>query len=136
MKKDNPEKNETAALLATLDEKNMTLLDFDGVKNCLREMAEKTRLQESLADDAAVLRDDYVSRIAGMLKALAAVDRKRDGWAQALELVERLPVMKAAELVACYRKLSVRFRDAFPASFNRSPALRFRSGLKDLDCFG
>ncbi|MFZ5979425.1 MAG: hypothetical protein ACOYVF_02230 [Candidatus Zixiibacteriota bacterium] len=135
MKKDNLEKTEIVELLKSLDEKSMTLIDLDSVRNCLREMLEQTCQQETLADSAAILRDDYTARIAGMLKALAAADRKRDSWTQVLELVERLPAMTASELVACYHRVSARFRDNFPTSFNWPTANRSDRGLRNIHQF-
>jgi len=135
LKKDKFDMTETTTLLETLDEQSMTLIDFDSVKSCLGEMSIRTLKYDGLVEDIRTLRDDYTSRVAGMLKALAAVDRKRDSWAQALQLVERLSTMTAAELVACYRKISARFRDAFPASFGSLSERSSGKTLRDLSQF-
>jgi len=135
LKKDKLDTTEMVELLKSLDERSMALIDFDRVKICIQEMSARTRNYESLIEGVQTLRDDYTGRMAGMLKALAAVDRKRDSWAQALDLVERLSSMTAAELVSCYHKISARFRDAFPASFGLPSERRSESGLKDLSQF-
>jgi hypothetical protein len=117
LEKDNQNKNYIAGLLASLDERGMSLIDFDHLKQWLEQAAPGREQYDRTLAELAVMREDYKQRVAGMVKALAAVDRKRDGWQQALELIDSLDNLSAGELVATYRKTAVRFRDAFPASF-------------------
>ncbi|MBN1212360.1 MAG: hypothetical protein JXA92_07260 [candidate division Zixibacteria bacterium] len=117
MEKDNQDKNYIVELLASLDERGLPLIDFDRLKQWLEMTASKWERYYRTLSELAVIREDYQQRVAGMVKALAAVDRKRDGWQQALELTESLNDMSARELVAAYRQTVIRFRDAFPASF-------------------
>ena len=117
MEKDNQDKSYIAELLASLDERGLSLIDFDRLRNWLESSSSRWEQYDRAASELTVIREDYVQRVAGMIKALAAVDRKRDGWKQALELIDSLDNMSGQELVEAYRKTAVRFRDAFPASF-------------------
>lgn len=100
-----------------IDDTTMAQLDFDELKMRLPDIGRKLSAVDELADEYALLRGDYEQRIAGMVKAIAAVDRKRDGWEEALGLVEQLPVLRSADLLATYRRIAARFRDCFPGSF-------------------
>lgn len=117
MEKDNQDKNYIAELQASLDERGLSLIDFDRLKQWLKATASRWEQYDRTVSELAVIREDYKQRVAGMVKAMAAVDRKRDGWKQALELIDSLDDMSGRELVEAYRKTAVRFRDAFPASF-------------------
>jgi hypothetical protein len=104
-------------ILDSLHENGMSQIDFDQLRQWL---IDQRKLLQSTAKDRSeieILRTDYRKRIAGMVKAMVAVDRKRSAAREALELIESLESMTAAELVACYRKTSARFRDKFPTSF-------------------
>lgn len=117
MEKDNQDKNYIAELLASLDERGLSLIDFDRLKQWLKATSSRWEQYDRTLSELAVIREDYKQRVAGMVKAMAAVDRKRDGWKQALELIESLDDLSGRELMEVYRKTAVRFRDAFPASF-------------------
>ncbi len=131
MEKDNPEKSYLAELLASLNERNMSGIDFDYLKKWLATTITKEEAYETLLAQLSVMKEDYQQRIAGMVKAMAAVDRNRDNRRQALELVDGLKDMTGKELVTCYRKTSARFRDMFPASFGLpTSGHKTKSGLK------
>ena len=117
MEKDNQDKNYIAELMASLDERCLSLIDFDRLKQWLKATSSRWEQYDRTLSELAVIREDYKQRMSGMVKAMAAVDRKRDGWKQALELIDSLDDLSGRELVAAYRKTAVRFRDAFPASF-------------------
>lgn len=96
---------------------SMAQIDFDELKVRLLSIRDTLSAREDLAAEHALLRDDYEQRIAGMVKAIAAVDRKRDCWEEALALVEELPTQPSAQLLATYRRVAAKFRDSFPGSF-------------------
>lgn len=100
-----------------IDDTTMAQLDFDELKTRLLAIGSKLTATDELADEYALLRGDYEQRIAGMVKAIAAVDRKHDVWEEALGLVEKLPVLRSADLLATYRQTAAKFRDCFPGSF-------------------
>ena len=102
--------NDVAGLI---DEPTLTKIDFDDLTQRLTAIAARIRADGTLIDSHARLRDDYQIRIAGMIKAIAAVDRKRDGWAEALELVETLPSMSIDRLLQVQRRIATRFRNCF-----------------------
>jgi len=106
-------------LLASLEETEPAPLDFDELKTCLADLRRRLADLEGVSGELQVLRDDYQQRIAGMVKAIAAVDRRHDRTREATELVASLATMRAAELVACYHRTSARMRDMFPTSFGR-----------------
>jgi len=105
-----------AELASLLCEEKMSVIDFDRLKSWLGEIAPILDESESRRADLAALRQDYEGRIAGMAKAIAVADRKGK-FESALALIESLPHMTIAELMACYQRTSARFRDTFPGSF-------------------
>jgi hypothetical protein len=104
-------------VVSVLDGSSISRIDFDELKQRLLSVCDGLNAQEEMAGEHALLREEYEQRIAGMIKAIAAVDRKRDRWEEALGLVEELPVMRSAQLLATYRRVAARFRDCFPGSF-------------------
>ena len=123
-------------LLESLDEQSVSCVDFDRLRDWLRLRAESLEASEASRTELSILRDDYCARIGGMVKAVAAVDRKRDRWSEACDLVERLSEMSTSELVDCYRRVAARFRDCFPASFGLLRSNRGRSAdLKNINDF-
>jgi hypothetical protein len=115
-------------LAATLDEDRMPSVDFDRLKAWLAEIGPLLVAGESSGQELAHLRDDYIGRISGMIKAIAAADRKGNRYESALSLIDTLPSLSSAELVECYRKTCARFRDCFPASFSGQFEFRSRGG--------
>lgn len=104
-------------LVGQLRSDQLPLIDFDQLENWLARSAKLMDEAFATKQTAELLRKDYESRIAGMAKGIAAADRKRDSLDEALRLVEQLPTMSGEQLVACYRHMAARFRDAFPTSF-------------------
>jgi len=106
-----------AGLDEQLTENNLSLIDFDELRRRLSQLASETETSEQVAEEYALLREDLQQRLAGMVKAIAAVDRQRDGYGTALAVIEELAALSASELLRQYRRVSARFRDCFPASF-------------------
>ncbi len=104
-------------LVDSLAGDNVSLIDFDRLRGWLLETASTFDEIVKLKEEVELLRQDYIGRIAGMTKAIAAVNRNPDGWESALAYLETLPSLGAGELIEQYRKTSARFRDAFPTSF-------------------
>jgi hypothetical protein len=100
-----------------LDEAGMARIDFDELRARLMEIGAGLAALDERAEGHALLRQDCEQRIAGMIKAIAAVDRKHDGWSEALAQVEELPTLTPAKLLETYRRIAARFRDCFPGSF-------------------
>lgn len=112
----------------------MSLVDFDRLKEWLKHSARLAEEVEHLRTEMTVLRQDYLQRIGGMVKAIAATERRPESWESALAYLEGLPTLSAEELIGAYRKVSARFRDAFPASFGllRGDRHHERKARKDL----
>ena len=104
-------------LRETLTGDKLSVIDFDGLISRLGQIGEALDLAAIDREELSMLRNDYQSRIGGMLKAVAAVDRKGNGLHSALSTVEALPGMTVSQLIECYRRSSARFRDSFPTSF-------------------
>jgi hypothetical protein len=120
--------------VARLEQEDLTTLDFDELRRTLGAAASRMAATDDLTVELAVLRDDYIARITGMLKAVAAVSRREDRIAETLVTVDALPTLSADKLVAAYRTASAQFRDAFPTSFGRltgSPRRQRRDTLTD-----
>lgn len=92
-------------------------INFDDLIGWLNEVAPLLEGRQAQADDLKLLRQDYEGRIAGMVKALAAVDRSGRGHGDVILSLEELPRLSTSKLIECYRKTAARFRDAFPASY-------------------
>lgn len=113
----NPNSNYLRETLDLLSDDQLPLLDFDKLREGLKVSAQILDETDSIRQSVSVLRKDYEARIAGMLKAIAAVDRKRGGLGEAVKAVESLETMSGEELISCYRRTAARFRDTFPTSF-------------------
>ena len=100
-----------------IDEVTLPQIDFDELKARLSTVGRHLNVQDELATEYTLLRDDYERRLAGMTKAIAAVDRKRDRMEEALALIDDLPTLSSARLLQTYRRVTARFRDCFPGSF-------------------
>jgi len=76
-------------------------------------------LKESgeLKEQLHLYREDYISRIGGMVKAIAVAEKHPNRLEEAVAYLESLTKLSANDLIEQYRRISTRFRDAFPASF-------------------
>ena len=95
---------------------------------------DNTTLQraEKTESELELLRSDYLSRIAGMVKAIAAVERSNDKASEAVVYLENLNGMSAGELIEEYRRTSARFRSAFPTTFGLGPLTSHKAkGVKN-----
>ncbi len=128
MEKSNSHSTYVAELAASLDDDHLSLLDFDRLKAWLGEIAPILKSSEAAGVELVLLREDYIARVSGMVKAIAVADRKHSRYETALALIESLPSMSAADLVDCYRRTSARFRDCFPASFTNQLEPHPRAG--------
>lgn len=104
-------------LIGQLGGDNMSVIDFDELMHRLTQLRQAP-VHPDIADTAetelAMLKDDCEKRIGGMIKAMAALDRKGDSWEGALATVDELPSLDAAALLKVYRHTCARFRDCFP----------------------
>ncbi|PWB69068.1 hypothetical protein C3F09_10710 [candidate division GN15 bacterium] len=110
-------------------------IDFDRLAAWLESVEPELRDAQARSEDLALLRQDYEGRIAGMAKAMAAVDRSGKGYEVALTSLETLSRMSGEELVACYRKTAARFRDMFPTSFGLRPGAMARGRAADMSVY-
>lgn len=113
-------------LVAQLSEESLSEIDFDAIKIALETTDSGKKALKTLSGELALLREDYISRIIGMAKALAVARQTEGALMKANALVDSLPALTASQLVEQYRLASARFRDAFPASFGISGASQRR----------
>lgn len=104
-------------IVAAIDDTELSCIDFDELKEQLQETANRLRVAVTLAGEHAKLREDYEKRIGGMIKAIAAVDRKRDAWEDAATLAGQLSEVDIDRLLELHRQIAARFRSHFPGSF-------------------
>lgn len=128
MENDNDVSALVDGILKAISADEISLIDFDRLSADLNRVRDAFTEMSSADADLACLRQDYQQRVSGMIKAIAAVDRKRERGKEALEMIESLPGLNAAALVHCYRTVSARFRDCFPASLG---LLRTGNGRSD-----
>ena len=117
MEKNKSDTDYLAEMVTLIDEATLPQIDFDELKARLSAVGDRLTAQDELAAEYALLRDDCERRIAGMTKAIAAVDRKRERMEEALALIDELPALGSARLLQTYRRVTARFRDSFPGSF-------------------
>jgi len=127
--------NYAKELVSLLTEDNLAFIDFDRLRNWLGEIAPVLDEVVQLREEVELLRRDYIGRISGMMKAIAAVKRHPDGWETALTYIETLPSLSAAELIEHYHKTTARFRDAFPTSFGLLGSRKRGDGFPDAGVF-
>lgn len=96
---------------------DLHLIDFDEVSKELLHLCSALEQSEHYRNELNQLREDYQNRIAGMVKAITAVERKQNDTEDTIAYLENLVELSAAELIAEYRKTSARFRSAFPTTF-------------------
>ncbi len=121
MEKSNSDCDYLERVVEQLDATAMSRLDFDELKDRLSTIRDRLTANDRLASEHACLREEYQQRISGMVKAIAAVDRKRDRLEEAVALIDELPKLPAERLLETYRKVAARFRDCFPGSFGSYP---------------
>ena len=98
-------------------------IDFDRLRDSLARQRDLLAENETIRQDLAALRHDYIDRITGMVKAIAAVTkyagaaRSTEAVKAALEYVQSLETKPTTELIEHYRLTAARFRDAFPSTF-------------------
>jgi hypothetical protein len=114
-------------LVAQLAEESLVEINLDVIKKTLEQSVDAGSALKQLSEELSVLREDYISRIVGMTKALAVARQTEDALADATHLVEALPAMSAPQLVEQYRRTTAKFRDAFPASFGVLASSRRRA---------
>ena len=101
----------------SLAAESLAMLDFDRLRETLRQQAQRLTEIATVGEDHAALREDYIARIGGMAKAIAVVARRRDAVERAVEYIESLRELGAKDLIEHYRLTAARFREAFPGSF-------------------
>ncbi|MEW6050835.1 MAG: hypothetical protein AB1644_07220 [Candidatus Zixiibacteriota bacterium] len=106
-----------AELREALTEDRLSYIDFDQLRSWLEQLGPVLDRIMASDEELRLLRQDYQGRIAGMLKAIAAADRKQSGLQSVLREAETLADLTSAQLIECYRRTSARFRDCFPTSF-------------------
>ena len=108
-------------LLTSLTDDKLSEIDFDRLADWLHEL--KTSLTRSceLESELNLMREDYINRMAGMVKAVTIVERTSGSAENVLAYLEDLKSLNAEELLEQYRKMSNRFRIAFPTTFGLPP---------------
>ena len=114
-------------LIAQLSAESLVEIDLDAIRRALEESVGVGSALKQLSEELSVLREDYISRIVGMTKALAVARQTEDALADATDLVAALPSMSSPQLVEQYRRTTAKFRDAFPASFGLLASSRRRA---------
>ncbi|MDF1545616.1 MAG: hypothetical protein P1R58_11000 [bacterium] len=109
--------NSADKLIEKLSETDLSVLNLDDLTAWMKSARQKLVELETARTETALLRQDYIERISGMAKAIAAVRQSHELSQETLEFIQQLPNMSASDLIANYRKLSARFRDSFPTSF-------------------
>ncbi len=103
--------------VAALTDDSLPTIDFDQHREWLLQVTHDLPRVHELQQELHELRQDYIDRISGMTKAIAVAGRKPDSLQTALQYIDRLDQLPGQELIREYRRVSARFRDAFPAGY-------------------
>lgn len=106
-----------ADFVENLSGEKLDAADFDQLSESLKEIYKLIEDYETLSSEHENLRNDYIKRISGMAKAVAAASRRRDEMEEQLGFIESLNNMPTEMLLKAYRKIQAKFQDSFPASF-------------------
>lgn len=128
----NNSRNYLDELLISLSGDKLSEIDFDKLTDWLQELKASLAKSCELDSELKLMREDYLNRIAGMVKAVTIVERSSGSAEKVLAYLEDLEKLSAAELIEQYRKTSHRFRIAFPTTFGLPPVSNNSSaGLKE-----
>lgn len=117
MKKINDQTKYIAELTKLLKDEQLGEIDFDLLISQLEEMAISLDGISLLKDDHNLLRSDLITRMSGMIKAIAAVDQNMQSMKDSVAISNSLDELNAADLLNQYRRIQAQFKDAFPVSF-------------------
>jgi len=125
--------NEHQEYIAHLKEllvgENLSEIDFDRVAGWMDQLDCLLSEMGNRQAESDVLRGDLIDRLSGIVKAIVAVGDGRTELSGSLQYLESLKTMSAEELIEQYRRVSARFRDAFPTSFGLPVKLGRSSGV-------
>jgi hypothetical protein len=130
LKNDNSINTYFRDIAADIADEKLPEIDFDLLSSRLTEASGRLQKAAGNTTELELLKSDYQTRISGMVKAMSAVDRKRGSLLSALETIDKLNEMSAAELLNTYRTTSAKFRDCFPVSFG---SLSLATGIRSKD---
>jgi hypothetical protein len=117
MKNDNYQKSATIDNFCNLlENENPQLIDFDSLRQVLREAGDMAGGQQHYRGELEILRKEYQNRIIGMLKAGLAGRHNDEDLNLANALIENPERFTATELVEIYGRTAAKFRSRFPAS--------------------
>ena len=117
----NPVRKYLDELLSSLTDDKLSEIDFDRLADWLHELKAGLAISCELKSELNLMREDYINRIAGMVKAVTIVERNSGSAENVLAYLEDLKNLNAEELIEQYRKTSNRFRIAFPTTFGLPP---------------
>lgn len=92
-------------------------LNLDALEEVLAAAAAQLDELASLRQDCRLLKEEYGTRILGMLKAIIACKPDDDSAMLASRLVGDIEQFRAEQLIQQYHRVAARFRNRFPASF-------------------
>lgn len=92
-------------------------INFDRLIDSLNESAGHLDKIENLDNEYTQLRNDYIGRISGMIKAVAVTSKNEHSLEDSLTFIESLENQNSDELIKIYRRVQVKFQECFPASF-------------------
>jgi len=117
VKKRNENNNLISTICESLGNDSVELIDFDTIKTVLIDLQTAQGSHEETVRELAFIKEEYCSRIIGMLKAVMAC-RPDESDAEILtNLSGDISNIEARKLVKLYSHTAARFRSCFPASF-------------------
>jgi DNA-binding protein YbaB len=115
--KDKCENNRIDSVCDSLSRESIELIDFDEVKSLLQQYQLSRKDMERTQTELDYIKNEYRSRIYGMLKAVMACRHNAENAEILTSLSTELGEIESAALVKLYRRVTAKFRSCFPGSF-------------------
>jgi len=110
-------KDKIESIRQSLSDESIELIDFDELIELLADLSDKLENEKRTKKELEILKDDYRSRIIGMVKANLACRVNSRDQLLAARLADTSTEISSEELISTYGKVAARFRSNFPASF-------------------
>lgn len=104
-------------LAADILSESLSELNLDTLAEALSAAAAQLEETAQLRQDCRLLKEEYRTRILGMLKAIIACRPDDDSAILASHLSGDIEQFCAEQLIRQYHRVAARFRNCFPASF-------------------
>ena len=101
-----------------LGDESLEMIDFDAMKSAIKEAGKRISELSPEHNELMILKEDYLNRIFGMLKANIICRKSDEDADTAVRLTEHGMAVPSGELISLYRKTAAVFRQNFSSTFS------------------